>query len=193
MAIQTMRSFVGVQPGEVRGCSGCHEGNSATPVSLNGAAMRRAPAELTRPVWGTASIGYERLVQPVLDKHCVSCHSPKGAAGKKLDLTFHKTKWFAEPYKTLIDRQIAYVYPSEPAYWKKRARDVYAVAKPYEYLSPKSKLVANAGSGRHHGVKVGPAELRQLIAWIDTNGPYNGVEEVRRMKRFASAPVSTRP
>ena len=124
-------------------------------------------------------------------KHCVSCHSPKGQAGKRLDLTFRKTKFFAQPYETLIARQIAYVYPSEPAYWKDRARDVYAVAKPFEYLSPKSKLVANASSGRHHGVKADPAEIRQLVAGIDSNGPFHGLQEAR--KQFPDAPVSARP
>ena len=42
--------------------------------------------------------------------------------------------------------------------------------------------------GRHHGVKVGPAESRQLVAWIDSNGPYCGLQEAR--KQFPNAPVS---
>ena len=191
MAVQTMRSFVGVQPGEVRGCSGCHEGNGTTPVDRTGKALLREPAEITPPPWGEATIGYRRFVQPVLDRYCVSCHSPAGQSGRKLDLTFRKTKFFGEPYETLIAKQIAYVFPSEPAYWKRRARDVYTVARPLEYLSVKSKLISNASTGRHHGVKVDATSLRQLIAWIDCNGPYYGLEEVR--KRFPNAPVSVRP
>jgi len=191
MAVQTMRSFVGVQPGEVRGCRGCHEGNGTTPVDRTGMSLRRAPSEITPPPWGDATIGYERLVQPVLDKHCVSCHKPAGRAGKKLDLTFRKTKFFGEPYETLIRRQIAYVFPSESYYWKERSMDVYSVAKPLEYLSVKSKLISHASTGRHHGVKLDSTSLRQLVAWIDCNGPYCGLEEVRKV--FPNAPVSRRP
>jgi hypothetical protein len=192
-AIHTMRSFVGLQPGEVRGCTGCHAtGHRSPPASSPPAlALRKPPAAIVPPPWGEDTVSYPRFVQPVLDAYCVSCHAPGNEAGEKLDLTFRKTRFFAEPYETLIAREIALVFPSEPAYWGERARDVYSVARPYEYLSVRSPLVEYAASGKHHDVRVDPDGLRRLCAWVDANGPYLGREEV--LERFPGAPISKRP
>jgi len=113
--IQTMRSFTGVMPGEFRGCVGCHEGRSSTPVNTGGGlAMRRGPHALTPPAWGAeVSVSYERFVQPVLDKYCGKCHQGNGKARKKLDLTLRNSHLrdpvfprlppqFKEPYLTLV-------------------------------------------------------------------------------------------
>jgi len=113
--VQTMRSFTGVMPGETRGCVGCYEGRSPTPVNTGGGfALRRGPQALTPPPWGTEeSIGYVRFVQPVLDRYCGRCHQGDGKARKKLDLTFRASTvadpvfpgmppQFSEPYVTLV-------------------------------------------------------------------------------------------
>jgi len=52
---------------------------------------------------------------------------------------------------------------------------------PKAAFSHRSKIVKNAMSGKHHKVKVDPASLRRLIAWVDCNGPYLGEEEIREM------------
>ena len=52
---------------------------------------------------------------------------------------------------------------------------------PKAAFSHRSKIVKNAISGKHHNVKVDPASLRRLIAWVDCNGPYLGEEEIREM------------
>ena len=113
--IQTMRSFTGVMPGEVRGCVGCHEGRNSTPTDPGGGlAMRRGPLPLTPPPWGAdESIGYGRFVQPVLDRYCGKCHQGDGNARRKLDLTFRDSDLqdpvfpdlppqFKEPYVSLV-------------------------------------------------------------------------------------------
>jgi hypothetical protein len=113
--IQTMRSFTGVMPGEVRGCVGCHEGRRSAPAyTRDGLAMRRGPQALTPPPWGTdVSISYERFVQPVLDRYCGKCHQGTGKARERLDLTFRDSSLqdpvypkrppqFKEPYLTLV-------------------------------------------------------------------------------------------
>ena len=43
-------------------------------------AASREPSRLRPGPEGTWPLRYDRLVQPVLDKHCVRCHSPKGKA-----------------------------------------------------------------------------------------------------------------
>jgi hypothetical protein len=113
--VQTMRSFTGVMPGEVRGCVGCHEGRNSPPVNTSGGlAVRRGPLPLTPPPWGAGeSIGYQRFVQPVLNQYCGSCHQGDGEARAKLDLTLRDSALrdpvhpnlppqFKEPYVTLV-------------------------------------------------------------------------------------------
>jgi hypothetical protein len=74
-AVQTMRSAVHVQPGEVRSCVGCHESRDTTP-SFNAPAIaaRRAPSKITPGPAGSWPFRYDQLVQPVLDRSCTSCH-----------------------------------------------------------------------------------------------------------------------
>ena len=68
-----------------------------------GLALQGGPRELTPPPWGAASIGYERLVQPVLDRHCGACHTGEGKGRARLDLTLRPGQGvFKEPYLTLI-------------------------------------------------------------------------------------------
>ncbi|MCX6880336.1 MAG: hypothetical protein NTW21_41995 [Verrucomicrobia bacterium] len=109
--LQTMRSFTGVMPGEVRGCVGCHDSQSTpapgTPVPA--IAMKRPPSAITPPPWVTESIGNERFVQPVLNQYCGKCHQGDGKAREKLDLTLrpgvgpsNEPSPFKEPYLTLL-------------------------------------------------------------------------------------------
>jgi len=115
--LQIMRSFTGVMPGEFRGCVGCHEQRSQTPVAPDSRAiaMQRPPSALTEPPWGAdVSISYERFAQPVLDKSCGRCHqgdkNPRAKA--RLDLALRgglpergvppELSPFKEPYLTLV-------------------------------------------------------------------------------------------
>ncbi|MBT3202089.1 MAG: hypothetical protein HN350_19475, partial [Phycisphaerales bacterium] len=64
--VQTMRSFTGVMPGEVRGCVGCHEQQDTIPSNtVRSIAQKKGPATITPTPWGNESIGYKRFVQPI--------------------------------------------------------------------------------------------------------------------------------
>ena len=79
--LHTMRSFAGLMPGENRSCIGCHEmQHSNVPMNASGGslALGRSATPPTPPSWGTESIGYERFVQPVLDRYCGDCHQKDG-------------------------------------------------------------------------------------------------------------------
>jgi formylglycine-generating enzyme required for sulfatase activity len=77
-AVQLMRSWFSVMPGEKSSCIGCHERPSDTPRPQIALAARREPRHLT-PWHGPArGFDFEREVQPVLDKHCVKCHDGGG-------------------------------------------------------------------------------------------------------------------
>lgn len=108
MAVQTMRSITYLQPGEVRSCVGCHEPRqSAVSVQRLRAAVRDASVPAPGPE-GTRPFSYIRLVQPVLDRHCIRCHRPEGKAAK-LPLTgeFASQKAaFTRSYETLARKSL---------------------------------------------------------------------------------------
>ena len=79
-AVHIMRSFTGVMPGETRGCVGCHESHSATPVGTRWfLASNKGPVRPTPPPWGpTYHLGYRQDIQPILDRYCGKCHQGDG-------------------------------------------------------------------------------------------------------------------
>ena len=197
-ALQTMRSFTGVMPGESRGCLGCHELHSTAPLAAAPPSARgRAPREITPPPWPADTVSYPRYVKPVLAKYCGKCHQNTGKAVKTLDLTPRPGFLiFEQPYVILTGRPSwgsPYRRPAKPAPgwgianmimvegYHQRDPAAYQTTKPLAHLSYSSKLIEIASSGRHHGVKVDPVSLRRLIAWVDTMCPYRGAEEVRRI------------
>jgi hypothetical protein len=219
--LQTMRSFSGLMPGELRGCVGCHEMHSTAPPRQGGLAMQRSPTELSPPPWGTESISYERFAQPLLDRYCVKCHQGKAPGPDEPDLHLRPgLNVFKEPYLTLVGPAgwgnpvgggrpgfgIAGAIPVESSYGPNDPRGLTTL-RPMQYLSPASRLVELAASGKHHGVKADPLGLRRLIAWVDACCPFLGEEELRALgdpsfpgierlpirPRVATAPVVERP
>jgi hypothetical protein len=89
-AVQTMRSWNTLQPGEVASCIGCHENRNstslATPSATNGA-LHGSPQKLI-PFYGPPrGFSFPREIQPILDRNCIRCHRDREpllamAAGK---------------------------------------------------------------------------------------------------------------
>jgi len=197
-ALQTMRSFVGVMPGERRGCLGCHESHSRAPQREAAAlALTKEPRTITPPPWSDDTVSYARYVRPVLDKYCSKCHEGDGEGRKVFDTTERPAPpVFSEPYLTLIGRPTwgaPYVKPAVPipgfgianvlmveAYHTLDPQ-AYVTPKPMAHLSYKSPLVEIAASGKHHDVRVDPISLQRLIAWIDAMCPYLGDDEIRQI------------
>ncbi len=195
-ALQTMRSFVGVMPGERRGCLGCHESHSRTPeIRTASAALAKEPHQITPPPWSDDTVSYPRYVQPVLDKYCGKCHQGDGEATKILDLTERPSApIFTEPYLTLIGRPTwgaPYVRPDKPVAGFAIANTLmveaygqldpvaYKTPRPMTALSYRSPLIELCSNGKHYDVKVDSIGLQRLIAWVDTMCPYCGEDEVR--------------
>ncbi len=192
-ALQTMRSITHVMPGETRGCVGCHQTKAITPPPKPSVSTRRAPSEITPPIWGDETVSFPRFVQPALNKYCISCHGgsePKAG----LNLT-HRT----EPGTKISWPYVSLVYGINPSTYKEWAEKSIAgtivpyhtypnkdvkypttetVVPPMTALSYKSKLVNFATSGKHHGIKVTPEEEMRLVAWVDALCPYLGMEEI---------------
>ncbi len=203
-ALQTMRSSTGLMPGERRGCVGCHEQHTTAPLNTTGLALQAGPRDLTPPPWGAASIGYERLVQPILDRRCGACHSGQGAGRAQLDLTLRPGQGvFKEPYLTLIgsighglNRQ-----PHPPGLagalmcenFEQSDPASYVTTRPMQHLSFTSPLINLCLGGRHYDVKLAPDELLALIGWVDANCPYRGDEEIRALPDPSFAGIETLP
>jgi hypothetical protein len=197
-ALQTMRSFTGVMPGERRGCLGCHESHSTTPhYSVPTIASTRPPSEITPPPWGDESVSYDRFVRPSLTKYCGECHEGNGEATDILNLSPRPGfLFFDEAYLILTGRPswgAPYQQPNTPSPgfgianmimvegYDQRDPAAYKTVEPMTYLSFRSRLVEIASSGDHYDVRLDPTDLRKLIAWIDTMCPYRGDQEVRAL------------
>jgi len=169
-AVQRMRSFTHFVPGERRGCIGCHEPRNATPRTQQPLAVSRPAEPLAPPEWGTEHFDYSRIVQPVLDKHCVKCHS--GAEPpKRVDLTGGKTEWFNVSYDTLSHGYVSWISTMNGA-----EANILQIT-PKAWGSPASKLTPILMGG--HVDKEGKprfalsdAERRRIFTWIDLNIPY---------------------
>ncbi len=208
-ALHTMRSFTGVLPGERRGCVGCHKMHSTAPLSRTGMAFNRVPTPQTLPPWGHESIGYQRFVQPLLDRYCVRCHGGDNSSPPDLRVRTGPGEFrehvFQEPYLTLVG-PAAWPVPvptaGQPGYGLAGAFPVYGLSgdevysqdpltdsastilrtlRPMTYLSYRSRLVELAINGTHYETTVDRDSLLRLIAWVDANCPYLGEEEIREM------------
>ncbi|MBM3861331.1 MAG: hypothetical protein FJ395_17020 [Verrucomicrobia bacterium] len=175
MEVQRMRTFVNLQPGETRGCVGCHERSSSPPFGGRLLATAK-PSVAPAPQPGETvprTIHYVSDVQPVLDRHCVRCHSGEKPKGD-LDLTGELTPFFNRSYENLMKRNLLsyvteFVGPkgNQPQFTNVMPLPARALG------SHASKFIANA-RGPHHDVKLSQAELVRLITWVDANGPYYG-------------------
>jgi len=181
-AVQRMRSFTHLMPGEVQGCVGCHESRLDSPLrQLAGLGLE--PKKLQPPEWGGGGFDYSRIVQPVLDQHCVPCHHPHDPTNT-LDLTGDKTDWFNVSYDVLArerqgGRGTSYVNWI-PTY-NGQEWNILQVT-PKTWGSPQSKLAEVILSGHPDAagnpqIKLNDAERRRILAWIDLNVPYYGSSE----------------
>lgn len=163
LAIQTMRSLTYVQPGQTLGCVGCHEHRDSAPLpaGLPLAALRE-PSPLTPEPEGSWPLRFDRLVQPVLDRHCVSCHH--GGAADKVAAAFDLRP--ATAYRQLIEyadgdlRKLAF----------ERDRS-FAGQMPAQNSKLYRLLTAEPG---HYDVRLPDDDRRRLAVWMDTYAQRSG-------------------
>jgi hypothetical protein len=182
-AVQRMRSFTHFMPGETQGCVGCHENrqDSPRPLTLTAAVDRRPdpPRAPEPPEWGLGGFSYARVVQPVLDRHCVSCHAGLEPAGG-IDLAGDLTDFFNVSYETLAreNRRAAKRYTSWICTENGNEANILVI-RPGAWGSPASAVadLVLAGHPDADGkprVTVPDVDRRRLFAWIDLNVPYYG-------------------
>lgn len=163
IAVKRMHSFTILQPGETLGCVGCHEQRSVTPEFIpNQMALRRPPSPV-QPIAGVPEvIDFPRDVQPILDRHCVKCHSPERYDGR-VDLTGDKTPMYSMSYWTITTRGLVVDGRNQP----------FGNRPPRSYGSATSRLMKLI-DGSHYDAKLSAQETKVVRLWIETSATYPG-------------------
>ena len=183
-ALQRMRSFTHLMPGETQGCIGCHEPRSEGPRhSFPLPALVRDPQELEPPEWGLKGFDYASIVQPVLDKHCIKCHNPHDPP-KGVDLSGDRTDFFNVSYEHLARKnqgRTGSPYVSWIPSYNGHEWNIQEIT-PRKWGSPASKLADMILA--NHPDKDGKPRVgldedgrRRILAWIDLNVPYYGTAD----------------
>ena len=213
-ALQRMRSFTHLMPGEIQGCVGCHADRNSVASSgpkLMATAVRRKPQELQAPPWGVKGFSYQEVVQGVFDRNCLKCHNERKQDGN-VDLTGDMTDFFNVSYDILARtgtqserRWIRHGSPSGAKYDKVRGMSPYTEwiwtingaganvleIKPMRWGSPASKLaeIIRTGHPDKKGkprVNVPAADRKRVYLWIDLNVPYYGTSSSNHKAHLGS-------
>lgn len=163
LSVKRMQSWTSVMPGETMSCIGCHEQRVEAPVLAPATplASRRPPSRIEAFAGQPDVLDYHRDVQPILDRHCVSCHGPQRYEGHVMltgDLGPH---WSIGYFSLLAHRLVA------------DGRNGLGNQPPRTIGSSASPLLRYA-SGGHYDAKVSDREWRTLWMWIEAGAPYAG-------------------
>ncbi len=161
--IQSMRSGIYVQPGENYGCVGCHE-SRVGDLPQTGArpeAMRRPASKLNGWYGAPRRFSFQGEVQPIFDRHCVSCHDYEKKGAKVLNLAGDRATIFCTSYVDLWATGAISCIGGGPA----------EIQPAYSWGSCKSELVKQVFKG-HGNVQLSDEELERITTWVDLNAPY---------------------
>jgi len=195
---QAMRSWATLMPNEKFSCAGCHEEKGNSPLSRNSEASRHPPQKLV-PFAGVSGkpFSYAKMIQPIWNQHCVSCHAP-GKPAAKIDLTdtevrddptdhtFGATqRRYCQSYLTLLkvsragapSFKLGAGKPNEWVDYLTRLSTLDLIP-PYFAGSAKSKLITLL-KDKHEKTALSRDEIDTVSAWIDLNVPFIGEYDER--------------
>lgn len=196
-AVQIMRSWFTAQPGERLSCVGCHERTSeAPPIGKTTPLALQHRANQIEPWYGPArGFGFQREVQPVLNKYCIGCHKGGGqtATGRPIpNLTAKPTivpnpeilKQMEEEWGTIRKPSYSGFFKGWKGYdasfmvlsryiYRPESENDYVMPYPTEYDPDVSYLIQLLRSG-HGGGHLDPQSWERLYTWIDLNAPMFG-------------------
>jgi hypothetical protein len=186
MELQRERTYVNYRPGERRSCVGCHEQPNNLPAAQGSAiAMKKAPV-MPGPQPGDTTgqqvIHFPSYVQPVLDRHCVTCHGGREPEGG-FDLTGTMTDRFSRSYENIMKRGLIKTY-RETSDW---GGSPYA--PPKTIGSHASRFVMALREGKQHKDLNLPLEdFARVATWVDASGVYYGSYWGRRRLKYRNHP-----
>jgi hypothetical protein len=177
LCLMSMRSFVYLHPGERQSCVGCHEPRESAPGDRPMAALMDAPVEKpVRPDWADkeGGLAFARIVQPVLDRNCISCHGldEELAGGLNLLGTIDASPLqlgrvrASESYNQLTGR---------PGLVAMAIRNQETPrSRPKDYFSHAGRLAAMLLHGDDHHEPLDRESLAKITAWLDLNAQFYG-------------------
>ena len=171
MAVQSMRSGTYVHPGESLTCQGCHEPKHQSPRSPHTIplALRREPSKIRPCADGSNPFNFPRLVQPVLDRHCVECHQQE----KALDLSglvADRHGW-TRSYANLAEKYGFYFNVSNGSINSGIHGGSRTIAG--RFGARASRLLDFLGE-THYGVELSEEDFRRIVLWLDCNSEFYG-------------------
>jgi hypothetical protein len=173
-AVQTMRSIAYLQPGEASSCVGCHEPRHSTPtLAKRPKALDREPSVIEPGPDGSRPLSYPLLVQPVLDRHCISCHNPEKREGG-LVLTGDPDGRFTASYNVLAARTVHSAWGGQPGDF--RVVNSEPVTQPGFFGARSSSVLKMLRNG-HHDVMLSRSDIERLATWMDANSLFYGTFE----------------
>jgi hypothetical protein len=174
MAVQSMRSGTYAHPGERLTCLGCHEPKHRAPIARTKEpqAMQRPPSDIQPDVEGSNPFNFVRLVQPVLDLHCASCHQDKGA----LDLSSAVEGDFGwtRSYTSLAAKYGFYFHVGNGSINTGVHGGSRTIAG--QFGARASGLLACLDE-RHYGVRLSEEDFHRITLWLDCNSEFYGAYE----------------
>jgi hypothetical protein len=162
-------------PGEQFPCLGCHESKTESPdPGVKSLAGEAKPLEKTLGI-EDQYFDYPKLVQPIWDAHCITCHKANHESGFDLTGTLSGSsgnkKWSTSYNSLLKGIGIA---------TKNKAVNICTIfstpeQKPaYAFGSSQSPIMTKVINGTHHDVKLTDKEKRIVACWIDLCVPHAG-------------------
>jgi hypothetical protein len=209
LAVQTERSYVNYRPGETRSCIGCHETPNSAAAGRSGGAVKalKRPPSVPSVQPGDKSaqrtLHYPTDVQPVLDKHCVSCHNSKAPKSKSggLDLSGRATGQFSVSYEQLLRGLGKGLAPisenSKPTVGYLPAKSSFSFATALVAMLSKGKVRlpdkaldqrATKLAVKHKEVDLSTGELLKISNWIEANCQFYGSYWGQRSARAKGRP-----
>jgi hypothetical protein len=182
-AVQIMRSVAYLQPGETMSCIGCHDARETAPArSHPPLALGRSPSKIQPGPDGSLPLSYPRLVQPVLDRHCVRCHHPARPDGG-IVLTGEPQGQFTASYNALAPRVPFSAWGGKPGDF--RVVNSEPLTQPDFFGARNSSLMRLLRDG-HHGVSLSEADFERLATWMDANalfyGTFDPADQARQLR-----------
>jgi len=204
--VQTMRSWSTLQPGETFSCIGCHESkNEAPPVRRTTLAIKTGPQALELFYGEPRGFSFDKEIQPILDRHCIECHT--GREEQAFSLLANRTttkesrrRW-SDSYLALTDAKPVEKkgevlnYKGNPdgelVNWI-NSMSVPTMLPPYYGGAARSRLITMLEQ-EHEGVKLSRKEMDKIACWIDLAVPFCGnymeanawsTEEKRKYEHF---------
>ena len=176
-AVQVMRSATYLQPGETTSCIGCHEPRTAAalpPTSLR--ALRRTASRIRPAPDGARPFSYPLLVQPVLDRHCVRCHSAAGGRKppKGIVLTGEPQGHYTASYNALAPR----VPVSSDTNGESLSRPGRFGARGSGVM----RMLLRKEKG-HTALALTAGDIERLATWMDTNALFYGTFDPADQRR----------